>query len=78
MTEKTLLEQAMEAADRGGKNLKIGNEELDLLIGYLTGKVSTSQVATVMGCSAANVYIRLSNWMRKACMAGLIKITRVS
>ncbi len=77
MTGKTLLERAMEAEDRSRKSRKIGNEESDLLVGYLVGKVSTSQVATVMGCSAANVYIRLSNWMRTACRTGMIKITRI-
>lgn len=72
---KTLLEQALTKPTN--KLLgKISTEEIDLLIAYVNGEVSSGQIAKVLGKPIECARSTLLTWLSRACRMGVIQVTR--
>lgn len=73
----TLLETALATADKRKSTERVKDEEIELAVAYIEGRVTPTQAATALGLKkAAEISSRLLPILRRGYEAGALTIRR--
>jgi hypothetical protein len=73
----SLLDRARAAKGKAKRAYDVNDEAIDLAVAYVTGEVSDAQVAAAVGCKASNARFWTVAVVRRAVIAGKLKVERV-
>ena len=72
---KTLLELALSKTAQG-RLVTVSEEEIEVLLAYVSGKVSCGQISKALNIPIAGVRNRLLTWFTLGCGKGLIRVLK--
>jgi hypothetical protein len=72
----TLLEKALGAHSENRNLKRDSDEEIEVVMAFLKGQISSAQASHGLGCQSANVYSRSCAALRRLIISGEYRIVR--